>query len=147
MTEGPVQQKGTIKGSKKITHPYQKSPDLQGKAPPKKDLQQENLPSWQSALKWGLREVQPGSTPSGHTAELPSPVLPGMTGSFPQVPNQWFIQAVTQQFPYSDHHQLLLALGFNVLLWSFWWVVILFLFSFSQEKVVRTRSEPCLRQN
>ena len=38
----------------------------------------------QSALKWDLREVQPGSTPSGHTAELPSPVLPGLTGPFPR---------------------------------------------------------------
>jgi len=34
--------------------------------------------------------VQPGSTPSHHTAELPSPVLPGLTGSLPQVLNQWF---------------------------------------------------------
>ena len=29
--------------------------------------------------------MQPGSTPSGHTTEWPSPVLPGLTGSFPQV--------------------------------------------------------------
>jgi len=45
---------------------------------------------WQSAVKWGLREMQPGSTPSGHTAELPSPMLPGLTWSFPQVISQWF---------------------------------------------------------
>ena len=50
----------------------------------------EIFPYGQSALKWGLREVQPGSTPSGHTAELPSPVLPGLTWFFPQVLNQWF---------------------------------------------------------
>ena len=43
-------------------------------------LQKESLPQWQSALKWGgLGEVQPGSTPSCHTAELPSPVLPQLT--------------------------------------------------------------------
>jgi len=33
---------------------------------------------------------EPGSTPSGHTVELPSPVLPGLTWSFPQMLNQWF---------------------------------------------------------
>jgi len=37
-----------------------------------------------------VSEVEPGSTPSNHTGELPSPVLPGLTGSFPQVLNQWF---------------------------------------------------------
>ena len=58
--------------------------------PQRRDLQPEILPQWQSALKLGLREVQPGSTPSGHTAELPSPVLPGLTGSFPQVLSQCF---------------------------------------------------------
>ena len=63
---------------------------LTGKTPQGRDLQPEILPQWQSALQWGLREVQPGSTPSSHTAELPSPVLPGLTGSFPQVLNQWF---------------------------------------------------------
>ena len=54
------------------------------------NLQEEILPQWQSALKWGLGEVQPGSTPSGHTAELPSPVLPWLTQCLPQVINQWF---------------------------------------------------------
>ena len=52
------------------------------KTPHRRDHQPENLPEHQSALKWGQREVQSGSTPSGHTAELPSPVLPGLTGSF-----------------------------------------------------------------
>jgi len=79
-----------MKEGKKIAYPYQKIPGSQGKASPRRDLQKENLPGWQSALKWGLREVQPGSTPPRHTAELPSPVLPGLTGSFPQVLNQWF---------------------------------------------------------
>jgi len=54
------------------------------------DLWKEILPQWQSALKWGLGEVEPGSTPSGHTGELSSPVLPGLSWSFPHVLNQWF---------------------------------------------------------
>ena len=41
----------------------------------KSNLQEDILPQWQSALKWDLGEMEPGSTPSGHTAELPSPVL------------------------------------------------------------------------
>jgi len=61
---------------------------LTGKTPQEKDLPPE-IPQCQSTSKWGLREVQPGSTPSGHTAELPSPVLPELTGPFPQVLNQW----------------------------------------------------------
>ena len=89
MTEGPAGQKGAIKEGKKIAHLYQKIPGLQGKASPKRDLQPEILPQWQSALQWGLREVQPGFTPSNHTSELPSPVLSGLTGPFPQVLNQW----------------------------------------------------------
>jgi len=55
---------------------------------PRSYLQREILPQWQSALKWGLGEVQPGSTPSSHTAELPSPVLPRLTRCLPQVVNQ-----------------------------------------------------------
>ena len=61
-----------------------------GKTPQRRSLQKESLPQGKSALKWGLGEVQPGSTPSGHTAELPSPVLPWLTEFFPQVINQWF---------------------------------------------------------
>ena len=33
----------------------------------KSDLQKEILPHWQSALKWGLREVESGSTHSDKT--------------------------------------------------------------------------------
>ena len=51
-----------------------------GNAAQREDLQEEILPQWQSALKWGL----------GNTGELPSPVLPQLTQSFPQVINQWF---------------------------------------------------------
>ena len=43
------------------------------------NLQREIFLQWQSALKWGLGEVQAGSTPPGHTAELPSPVLLWLT--------------------------------------------------------------------
>ena len=60
------------------------------KTPQGKDLQPEILTQWHSTLKWALREVQPGSSPSYLAAELPSPVLPGLTRSFPQVLNQWF---------------------------------------------------------
>jgi len=62
---------------------------LQGKLHKEGISNQRTFPSGGSALKWGLREVQPGSIPSDHT-ELPSPVLPGLTRSFPQVLNQWF---------------------------------------------------------
>jgi len=75
---------------KKDCSPTSEDGVSQGKAPQRRDLQPKILPQWGSALKLGLREVQPGSTPSGHTAELPSPVLPGLTGSFPQVLHQWF---------------------------------------------------------
>jgi len=51
MTEGPAQQKGAIRKGKRIAHPYQKIPGSQGKASPRKDLQQEILSQWQSALK------------------------------------------------------------------------------------------------
>ena len=53
---------GTIercyKERKKIAHPYQKIRGSQGKASPGRDLQKGLLPHWQSALKWGLRELQ-----------------------------------------------------------------------------------------
>ena len=87
---GLAQEKGGIREGKKITHPYQRIPSSQRKASPGRDLQKEILPQWQSALKWGLREMQPGSTLSGRTAELPSPVVPGLTQSFSHVLNQWF---------------------------------------------------------
>ena len=54
------------------------------------DLWKEILPQWQSALKWGLGEVEPGSTPSSHTGELPSPVLPQLAQCLPEVINQRF---------------------------------------------------------
>jgi len=41
-------------------------------------------------LNGGLGEVEPGSTPSDHTGELPSPVLPWLNQCLPQVINQSF---------------------------------------------------------
>ena len=69
---------------KKITHLFQKSLGLQEKASSKRNLQPKIPPQGQSALQWHLRDMQPGSTPSYHTAELPSPVLPGLTRSSPR---------------------------------------------------------------
>ncbi len=73
-----------------MTQTYQKIPGMKKEVPPERDLQKEILSQRHSVLNWGLREAQPGSTRCGHTAELPSPVLPGLTGSFPQVINQQF---------------------------------------------------------
>ena len=72
--------KGTIRNKwKMFTHAVSSQEKLQ-----------EILPRWQSALKWGLGEVEPGSTPSGHTGELPSLVLPQLTQCSPQLINQRF---------------------------------------------------------
>ena len=67
------------------------------------NLQKEILPQQQSALKWSLGEVQPGSTPSGHTAELPSPVLPRLTQCSPQVIYQWFRPSFNSSHTCSEH--------------------------------------------
>jgi len=56
----------------------------------RRDLQELILPSWQSALKWGLGELHPDSTPPDHSAGLPSPVLLWLTQCLPQVVNQRF---------------------------------------------------------
>jgi len=40
------------------------------KSPKRSDLQIEILLPWESALKWGLGGMQPGSTPSGHSDEI-----------------------------------------------------------------------------
>jgi len=57
------------------------------KRTPRSDLQREILPQWQSALKGGLGEVEPGSTLSCHAGELPSPVRLQLTQCLPQVVN------------------------------------------------------------
>ena len=49
--KGLAQQRGATEKEKKITHPYQKIPGSQQKAPPRRDLQKETLPKGQSALK------------------------------------------------------------------------------------------------
>ena len=82
--------------NKKINENAHPHPKLTGKKKKKEkkkpskqsDLQKKILPQWQSALKWGLGEVEPGSTPSGHTAALPSPMLPQLTQCPPQVINK-----------------------------------------------------------
>lgn len=48
--------------------------------------------------------MQPGSTPSGLTAEFPSSVLPGLTGPFPDA--QSMVQAGTQQLPHHGSNEL-----------------------------------------
>ena len=97
-TIGTVLQRERKGKGKVLTHLWRSSFTV--KTPPGRDLQPEILPQWQSVLQWGLREVQPGSTPSRPTAELPSPVLPGLIGSFPQVLNQWVRPGL-----YSSHTQ------------------------------------------
>ena len=86
--EGPAQEKGATKEGKKIAYLYQKSWGLQGKASSKRDLQKETLPQWQSALKWGLREVQL-APPRSHSL-IAFTCAPRADGSFPQVLHQWF---------------------------------------------------------
>ena len=80
---------------------YSQRSRFTGKTPQKRDLLKKILPWWQSALKRGLGEVQPSSTPFGHTGELPSAVLLWLTQCFPQVINQWF-QAMSQQLLYTS---------------------------------------------
>jgi len=96
-TEGPAQQKGAVKKGKKNAHRYQKIPGSPRKASPRRDLQKDTLPQGQSALKWGLREEQPGSTPSDHSAIAftcaPRAKLVLSPGA------QSVVQAVTQKFP------------------------------------------------
>ena len=78
------------KGSEEGCSPVSEDCRFTGESSTKEGSPTRELPQRQSALKWGLREVQPGSTPSSHTDELLSPVLPRLTGSFPRVLNQWF---------------------------------------------------------
>jgi len=64
------------------------TPSAPGGAGQSRNLQREILPQWQSDLKWGSR--RDAAIPSSHTAELPSPVLPGLTQCLSQVINYWF---------------------------------------------------------
>jgi len=74
---------------KKKCSPASKNLSLQGRLHKGELSNQRSLLNRGSAFNWGLRGVQPGSTPSSHTGELPSPVLPGLTGSSSKVLNQW----------------------------------------------------------
>ena len=84
---------------KRNAHPPLRIQAHRGKTPQGRNLQPKILPQWQSALKWDLREVQPGSTPSGHriaftcAPRADQVLFPG---------DQSVDQAVTQQFPYTS---------------------------------------------
>jgi len=65
------------------------------------DLQIENLLPWESALKWGLGGVQPGSTPSGHSGEIVFTCAPAADSALASG-GQSEVQAVIQQLPYND---------------------------------------------
>jgi len=64
------------------------------------DLQLEILSPWESALKWGLGGVQPGSTPSGHSGEIAFTCAPA-ADSVLASGGQSEVQAMIQQFPYT----------------------------------------------
>ena len=64
------------------------------------DLQIEILPPWESALKWGLGGLQPGSTPSGHSGEIAFTCAPAADSALASG-GQSEVQAVIQQFPYT----------------------------------------------
>ena len=70
---------------KKTKTNQNKQTNKQKKNSKRSNLQKEILTYWQSALKWGLGEVEPGSTPSCHTGELPSSVLLWLSKCLPQV--------------------------------------------------------------
>lgn len=98
MMERLAQHRGAIQEGKGIAHLYMKIPKenriCRGKVY-QEGISIEILPCYHS----GLGEVQPGSTPSALTGELPSPAPPGLTHCLPQVLNQSF--RLTQQFPYT----------------------------------------------
>ena len=79
---------------KRYTHAY---PRLAVKKLQKEQSPERVLPQWQSALKWGLGGVEPGSS---HTGELPSLVLPWPT-SVLDSGDQSVVKAMIQQFPYT----------------------------------------------
>ena len=60
----------------------------------------EHLTPWESALKWGLGEVEPGSTPSGHSGEIAFTCPPAAESALASG-GQSEVQAVIQLFPYS----------------------------------------------
>ena len=69
------------------------------------NLQIEILPSWESALKWGLGGVQPGPTPSGHSGEVAFTCAP-VADSALASGGQSEVQAVIQRFPYRSQSNI-----------------------------------------
>jgi len=67
----------------------------------KNNLQLEILPPWESALKWGLGEVEPGSTPSGHSREIAFTCAPAADSALASG-GQSEVQAMIQLFPYNS---------------------------------------------
>ena len=63
------------------------------------DLQLETLPPWESALKWGLGGVEPGSSPSGHSGEIAFTCASAADSALTSG-GQSEVQAMIQQFPY-----------------------------------------------
>lgn len=70
-----------------------------GRALKRNNLQIEILLPWESALKWGLGGVEPGSTPSGHSGEIVFTCAPAANSALASG-GQSELQAVIQQFPY-----------------------------------------------
>jgi len=64
------------------------------------DLQREILLPWESALKWGLGEVEPGSIPSGHSSETAFTCAPAADSVLASC-GQSEVQAMIQWFPYT----------------------------------------------
>ena len=63
------------------------------------DLQIKILSPWESALRWGLGEVQPASTPSGHSGEIAFTCASAADSALTSG-GQSEVQALIQQFPY-----------------------------------------------
>ena len=68
------------------------------------NFQTEILPLWESALKWGLGRVEPGSTPSGHSGEIAFTCAPAADSALASG-GQSEVQAMIQQFPYGGKRQ------------------------------------------
>ena len=66
----------------------------------KGDLQIEILPTWESALTWGLAGLQPGSTPYGHSGQTAITCAPAADSALASG-SQTEGQAVIIQFPYT----------------------------------------------
>ena len=63
-------------------------------------IQLEILPPWESALKWGLGGVEPGSTPSSHSGEIAFTCAPAADSALASS-GRSEVQAMIQQFPYN----------------------------------------------